>query len=78
MRQNMDKITPTDKVTMLTEKEAAQYIGMSRSFLNQDRMNGYRETRTQGPRYIKLGRSVRYHIEDLDSWLIKNRVDRIG
>ena len=26
----------------LTEKEAAEYIGMSRSFLRQDRMHGFR------------------------------------
>lgn len=61
---------------IFTEKEAAVYIGMSRSFLSQDRMNGYRENRTPGPVFIKLGRSVRYHKNDLDGWLNKNRVLR--
>jgi len=39
-------------------------------------MNGYRKGRTPGPRYMKLGRSIRYLKDDLDMWLIKNRIDR--
>jgi predicted DNA-binding transcriptional regulator AlpA len=61
---------------ILTEKEAAIYIGMSRSFLGQDRMNGYREGRTPGPVFMKLGRSIRYRKEDLDTWLTQHRVVR--
>lgn len=60
----------------LTEKEAAEYIGMSRSFLRQDRMNGYRENRTPGPNFLKVGRSIRYLKNDLDSWLNELRVNR--
>jgi len=62
-------ITPPPK-RALTEPQAADYIGISRSFLRQDRMNGERENRTPGPRYIKVGsRAIRYLIEDLDAWL---------
>ena len=61
---------------ILNEKEAALYIGMSRSFLSQDRMNGYREGRTPGPIFMKLGRSIRYCKEDLDTWLSRHRVVR--
>jgi hypothetical protein len=50
---------------ILSEKEAAEYIGMSRSFLRQDRMNGYRDGRTPGPDFLKLGRTIRYRKEDL-------------
>ncbi len=53
----------------LTEIETAQYIGMSRSFLRQSRMEGNRGNRTKAPKFIKIGRSVRYLIEDLDNWL---------
>lgn len=53
----------------LTEIETAEYIGMSRSFLRQSRMEGNRENRTVAPKFIKIGRAVRYLIEDLDSWL---------
>jgi hypothetical protein len=38
---------------IFTEKETAEYIGMSRGFLRQDRMNGYRENRTPGPKFFK-------------------------
>ena len=61
---------------IFTEKEAAEYTGMSRSFLRQDRMNGIRENRTPGPKFLKLGRSIRYLKEDLDDWLLKHRVNR--
>lgn len=53
----------------LSEKEASTYIGMSRSFLRQSRMDGNRMGRTPAPPFIKIGRSVRYLREDLDSWL---------
>jgi hypothetical protein len=74
--ESMSNAVIIEKVEVLTEKEAAKYIRMSRSFLSQDRMNGFREGRTQGPRYMKLGRSIRYHKDDLDEWLTKNRVHR--
>jgi hypothetical protein len=38
------------KITF-TEIEASEYIGMSRSFLRQDRMNGLRVNRTPGPKF---------------------------
>ena len=59
----------TPKKRALSEIETAEYIGMSRSFLRQSRMEGNRENRTPAPRFIKIGRSVRYLIEDLDNWL---------
>ena len=55
------------------EIEAASYICMSRSFLSQDRMNGTLKNRTPGPKYIKIGRSIRYLKDDLDSWLDHHR-----
>jgi hypothetical protein len=72
----MSKDILIENIEVLTENEAAKYIRMSRSFLSQDRMNGYRKGRTPGPRYMKLGRSIRYLKDDLDRWLIKNRIDR--
>mgnify|MGYP006134351399 CR=1 FL=1 len=53
----------------LSELDAAKYIGMSRSFLAQSRMDGNRDSRTPAPPFIKIGRSVRYLREDLDLWL---------
>jgi len=60
----------------LDEKETAIYIKMSRSFLRQDRMNGPRENRTPGPRYARIGRRIRYLIDDLDQWLLDHVVER--
>ncbi|MCL9688996.1 helix-turn-helix domain-containing protein [Legionella sp. EUR-108] len=55
------------------EVEAANYICMSRSFLSQDRVNGTLKNRTPGPKFIKIGRSIRYLKEDLDIWLDEQR-----
>jgi predicted DNA-binding transcriptional regulator AlpA len=46
---------------------------MSRSFLSQDRVNGTLSNRTPGPRYIKIGRAIRYLKDDLDVWLEQHR-----
>lgn len=65
-----------EQIEILTEYEAAKYIGMSQSFLNADRSNGHRKNRTKGPVFLKLGRSIRYRKIDLDEWLQVNRVIR--
>ncbi len=59
---------------IMNEKEAAQYIGLSLSYLQHDRCYGELEKRKPGPAYLKLGRSVRYLQKDLDAWLEKSRV----
>ena len=53
----------------LKEPEAAEYLNMSRPWLRLGRM------RRNGPPYLKIGRSVRYDIRDLDAWLEKHRVE---
>lgn len=64
---------------VLTEQETSHYIGMSRSYLRQARMNGHRLSHTPAPPFIKIGRSVRYLREDLDSWLSDfQRLDHLG
>jgi predicted DNA-binding transcriptional regulator AlpA len=50
-------------VDLLNEKEVAMRWSMSLASLRRWRTNGC------GPRYVKLGASVRYRIEDLESWL---------
>jgi len=60
----------------MSEEQAAAYIEMSRSFLRQDRMNGIRNNRTAGPRFIRIGRAIRYLKDDLDTWLDSHRVER--
>lgn len=48
-------------------RQAATYVGLSKSNLDKMRCYG------GGPAYIKLGNSVIYRTEDLDTWLAGNR-----
>lgn len=49
-------------------KEAAEYLGLSKSLLDKLRMG------TDGPAFFKLGRAVIYNTADLDAWLASRRV----
>lgn len=60
---------------LVPEKEAARYIGMSVQFLRKSRIEGRRKSRTPGPPFHKIGKSVRYSLCDLDAWLLEHRVD---
>jgi predicted DNA-binding transcriptional regulator AlpA len=48
-------------------EQAAEYIGVSESFLNKARLTG------DGPVFLKLGRLVAYDRTDLDAWLRSRR-----
>jgi predicted DNA-binding transcriptional regulator AlpA len=50
----------------LNPVEASKYIGVSSSWLAKLRLYG------GGPRYSKIGRSIRYATEELDAWLASN------
>jgi len=54
-----------DLLPLLSEREAAALIGMSCAYLRMTRTNGL----SAGPRYLKLGRAVRYDRADLLEWL---------
>ncbi len=69
-------MTQDNEKKCFSEKEAAEYICMSRSYLRQDRMNGIRQNRTPGPPFVKINRTVRYLKEDLDAWLIFHKIER--
>jgi excisionase family DNA binding protein len=47
---------------LLRPQEAAEYLGLGHSTLAKLRLTG------SGPSFRKLGRSVRYHLDDLDRW----------
>lgn len=51
----------------LTTLEAADYLRLSRQFLEIARHRG------DGPPYIKLARAVRYHRPSLDDWMLKHQ-----
>ncbi|WP_417455909.1 helix-turn-helix transcriptional regulator [Kordiimonas sp.] len=48
---------------MLTTHEAARLLGLAPSTLNKWRLYGL------GPRFVKLGRAVRYRRPDVDAYL---------
>ena len=55
------------RIGYLNTTQAAEYIGMSRQFLEIARHKG------SGPNYHKLMRAVRYRREDLDEWMTRHR-----
>jgi predicted DNA-binding transcriptional regulator AlpA len=57
---------------ILKAREAAQYLGLSESYLKRARLNAC------GPVYVKVGRAVRYLIDDLDTWLQRQRTPMKG
>ena len=56
----------------LSEKETAEYTGLSRSTLRQGRMTGKRDGRCETPPFIRAGRRVLYLRDQLDQWLEQN------
>lgn len=61
MQDNTHSIFPCRPV--MTEKEAATYTGFSVRTMQDWRFRGV------GPSYIKIGRSVRYRLSELDTFL---------
>jgi predicted DNA-binding transcriptional regulator AlpA len=54
---------------VLTESETAQQLGISISGLRTWRNSG------SGPRYVRLGRLIRYLARDVQSWLDDHAVE---
>jgi len=56
----------------LSTREAATYLGVSKTFLEHRRLSG------GGPPYSKIGGGrtslVRYAKEDLDAWMVAHKV----
>ena len=53
---------------LMTSKEVAEYLQISESLLNGYRADGI------GPVYLKLGRLVRYRLDDVEKWLSEQEV----
>ncbi|WP_422028812.1 helix-turn-helix transcriptional regulator [Roseovarius sp.] len=58
-----------DAHALLPPRQAARYLGLSESTLAKLRS---RHARGRGPRYSKLGGSIRYRKTDLDAWIAEN------
>jgi len=57
-----EKHTTMATNTLLTTAEVAERLRVSTSFLAKARVTGH------GPRFIKVGRSCRYRISDLETY----------
>lgn len=65
------KSTVTPEV--LNEIDSATYIAHSRGYLRKARMGTFPGS-VPGPKFLKIGRSIRYRIRDLDAWLDAHEV----
>jgi excisionase family DNA binding protein len=67
MHQNPQNLRSIDNVrasrTWLSANQAAEYLGVSVSFLEKARARG------TGPEFVKLGARVLYDVVDVDRWL---------
>lgn len=61
MKEQHTTVSPPAAV--MTTPEAAAYLHVQPTTLEQWRWNG------KSPRFVKIGRSVRYRIADLDAFL---------
>lgn len=55
--------TPAPPRALLTVDDVAQYLGVKPNTVYAWRV------RKEGPRAVKVGRAVRYRLEDVDAWL---------
>ncbi len=63
--------TQTGEAHLLDCNPAADYLGLSPITLADWRVQG------RGPRYVKLGRRVKYDIADLDDYIAENKTKRL-
>lgn len=50
-------------VNLMTEDELCEWLGKSKAWAQRGRWAGY------GPKYVKVGRAVRYRESDVLEWL---------
>jgi Helix-turn-helix domain len=65
-------VTPAPKTPpapTLSCSDAATYLGLSLWWLKNARRKG------TGPAYLRIGRTIRYRVTDLDEWQLKHRVE---
>lgn len=59
---------------LLTEPEAAQALGVSPGTLKAARLHRLRSNPLRDLPHIRIGRSVRYRVSDINQWLDANVV----
>lgn len=59
--------------TIFNESEAAFYVGLAKATLRQARCHGCVANKTPVPKHFRIGRSVRYHLDDLNTFIEEMR-----
>ena len=54
---------------LIKEKEAAECLGVSLSYLRKSRCEGTRKRRTPAPPFVRIDDSIYYRLADLDAWV---------
>jgi hypothetical protein len=54
---------------LLSDKDAAAFIGVSTSYLRKSRCDGVIANRTQAPPFVRVGGRVLYRRSDLVAWV---------
>jgi predicted DNA-binding transcriptional regulator AlpA len=62
------RLTPDDKLALLTDKEVADILKVSLSYLRKGRCTGALRNSIPPPKHIKVGRSVRYTWAEIFRW----------
>lgn len=63
---------PEDR--LLSERTAARFLSVSRSFLANSRANGATENGADAPPWVRVGKGgVRYSLADLRAWIDARR-----
>lgn len=71
-------MTPTASPTapaLLSEKDAAVYLGLAPTTLRQQRSDGARDRRIPVIPFVRMGRAIRYRVTDLDAFIEQHRVE---
>lgn len=70
MQTNLRNSVPEESLVslprLLNQRELAEYLGKSTAWCERARWAG------EGPRFIKLGRHVRYRADDVAAWIEEN------
>lgn len=62
---------PKDADRLLTRSEVEEFFGISKRFLEITGPRGH------GPRFVRIGRLVRYRTSDIRKWIAANTCKRI-
>jgi hypothetical protein len=68
---SVDPTKPVHKALrsrVLTEREAADFLGLQPATLRQSRWTG-KLAGVSAPVFIRMGRNIRYRADDLNTWL---------